>query len=418
MESNPDDLTVGFPRDCIECDGPNCSAKAPDKRCSRCRAVYYCSANCQKRDWKGHKPYCLPVEDMRKKAQAKPKVLDPSELLQQGDSVSVNPDQECPICLAAPIEQPVTLKSCQHSFCTKCMIEWQSQSERLQRQNSQNTAALSCPLCRSDTENVEQGLMERASLLAGEANVRDLTPEGRTALRQEALACVDRVLASENTFLPAYFTKAEILLSLGDGAAAVEAIKMLREENEKRKEHPMAKLMKQVDEAEGRGDHVELQRLQEAVAELFEETKGDVPKTLKPGQLFHVHMLESKLYQFDKKWSEALDCLINALRCIDGPESQSAVEQRKLWMGLAECAYKGGKYDMALSASEAALDMNRAFDQVHKHRALAFKALGKMDEAIDTMNRAVLYETPWNIENIRKNIALYNELVAERDATE
>eukprot|EP00977_Amphora_coffeiformis_P007011 scaffold1519_cov166-Amphora_coffeaeformis.AAC.11 len=71
-------------------------------------------------------------------------------------------------------------------------------------------------------------------------------------------------------------------------------------------------------------------------------------------------------------------------------------------MGLAECAYKAGMYDRVFPASEAALEMNRAFDQVHHYRALAFKALGKMDEAIDTMNRAILYETPWNNENIRK----------------
>ena len=37
------DLTKGIPRDCIVYDGSECTAPAPEKRCSRCRTVYYCS---------------------------------------------------------------------------------------------------------------------------------------------------------------------------------------------------------------------------------------------------------------------------------------------------------------------------------------------------------------------------------------
>jgi len=30
--------------------------------CSRCRLIYYCSPECQKKDWKNHKDYCIPVD--------------------------------------------------------------------------------------------------------------------------------------------------------------------------------------------------------------------------------------------------------------------------------------------------------------------------------------------------------------------
>ena len=38
-----------------------CAVQIPHnraKRCSQCRAAYYCSRECQKRDWRSHKPQC------------------------------------------------------------------------------------------------------------------------------------------------------------------------------------------------------------------------------------------------------------------------------------------------------------------------------------------------------------------------
>ncbi len=35
-----------------------CGQSTPVKKCSRCHTTQYCSADCQKADWKDHKPYC------------------------------------------------------------------------------------------------------------------------------------------------------------------------------------------------------------------------------------------------------------------------------------------------------------------------------------------------------------------------
>jgi hypothetical protein len=43
------------------CGNPECNAsEQPISRCSRCKQVSYCSADCQRADWPRHKPHCKP----------------------------------------------------------------------------------------------------------------------------------------------------------------------------------------------------------------------------------------------------------------------------------------------------------------------------------------------------------------------
>jgi MYND finger len=54
----------GAPRDAGKsdrsCAYPNCGTTS-NLRCSRCKAVYYCSAEHQRKDWNIHKSYCMSV---------------------------------------------------------------------------------------------------------------------------------------------------------------------------------------------------------------------------------------------------------------------------------------------------------------------------------------------------------------------
>lgn len=81
-------------------------------------------------------------------------------------------------------------------------------------------------------------------------------------------------------------------------------------------------------------------------------------------------------------------------------------------MGLARCAFELGVYEKCLASSEAALDFNRHFPGVHKYKALSEKALGDIDAAIQTMNRAVLCE--WDEDNKAENLKLYKELLEDK----
>jgi len=66
---------------------------------------------------------------------------------------------------------------------------------------------------------------------------------------------------------------------------------------------------------------------------------------------------------------------------------------------------------MAQNAGEAAVQMNRYFPGVHKYIALAQqKESGDLDAAIATMNRAVLYEAPWDAQHLSDTKRLFKEL--------
>lgn len=60
---------------CSNCNKENCTL-----RCSACKCVYYCSANCQKSDWSKHKPECQKKQKDVKPEEVKPKEIAPEEI--------------------------------------------------------------------------------------------------------------------------------------------------------------------------------------------------------------------------------------------------------------------------------------------------------------------------------------------------
>lgn len=51
-------LPKGNNGECGVCEASNCADGKPLMACSKCKRSFYCSKECQKKDWKWHKLYC------------------------------------------------------------------------------------------------------------------------------------------------------------------------------------------------------------------------------------------------------------------------------------------------------------------------------------------------------------------------
>lgn len=98
------------------------------------------------------------------------------------------------------------------------------------------------------------------------------------------------------------------------------------------------------------------------------------------------------------------------------PELRAPVvsQQRASFMAMVKCYYHLKEYDNALQVGALALHMNRHFPGVHEYIAKTYQAKGDTKKAIKTMHRAVLYETPWDVENIETQLQLLQEINATK----
>jgi tetratricopeptide (TPR) repeat protein len=387
---------AAIPRDCIECDA-SCGKTNPQKRCSRCQFVYYCSAECQKRHWPEHKSDCKTAKNIKLAMMG----LTEDVPVSFPESLS-GINTECCICLADEIDTPVVLENCRHAFCVACLTEWQRVVPKSEDRRE------TCPICRSEASNVVNSMLEKAQMYASRANRCQATDDVKKRYREEALEEVEKVLRIRPPHLQAFFTKAEILKSLGDPGMAIETLSQMAELDDQRQAevaHIESLLQRAEDEQEELLDE----------AELIQKNSGS---RLKGGKARHfdLKLLQAEAYQDMKEWEEAMKIYISLLEAtmsVDEDIVGSPIQQRQIFMGLSRCFYEAGVYEKSISAASAAIEMNPHFPGVYKFKALSQRAMGELDEAVKTMTRAVLYETPWDDDNKAEALRLYDELTTE-----
>jgi tetratricopeptide (TPR) repeat protein len=169
--------------------------------------------------------------------------------------------------------------------------------------------------------------------------------------------------------------------------------------------------------------------------ELFEELVGygnmvPWPQSLgsHPDALYEWRLLLAKAYEDQNQWREAYKEYNEVFNEYDANPNEWEKNQEGLQrvhavlVGYARCMFLAGKFDEALRASQHAVRMIRSAKGVHMLIAKTQRALARpplftayslrgmtnktacsMADAVETVHRGVMYETPWDENNQRVN---------------
>ena len=260
----------------IECD--QCEKSHPSKRCSRCHLTYYCGVECQKLHWKTHKADCTPVDEMKNRLVGVSNISSSTaieEETKQGTS------ECCSICLSEPIENPIVLPDCGHTFCFACLMEWQNYNKNSLTNNRRESSSSSsqkqqgrCPNCRETIqESIVDAAIEKATLYAAAGRLTDkvydhhlkteqyivdavtknpvmiLMDERQEKFCKLALEQVNQVLMSDPTHIVALITKGQILrhVKAHDAIDALEEVLRIDEESSNVQAH-LEQVLKELDD--------------------------------------------------------------------------------------------------------------------------------------------------------------------------
>lgn len=330
-----------------------CGLSHAKHRCSRCRLVWYCSQKCQRQHWREHKASCHSLSFMRIKQGAFNESVSrvPDNL-----SATDVPVDDCAICLSV-LKHPVRIDACSHVFCFAC----------LQRYQSLQGAASSCPLCRAAIQDVEQDALSKAMLLSSRAGAMEEGSPERLEAGVLALEQFERLLTSgpdESRFwMAAMFGKAQLLIIQTDYVGSLSTINTMLD---------------------------------------ISPDNKDIPGLL---------LLKASCLMAQQDWMGANVSIHTALH---HNSVRQPVRDRQLFADATRCRFELGDYATAISIGEGAcLEMNRHYKGSSTYVAMSYKMSGNLEEAVATMRRALAYETPWDSENVEVVRNELRQLVAE-----
>jgi MYND finger/RING-type zinc-finger len=421
-------------RQFIACD--SCGKENPSKRCSKCRCTFYCSVECQKEHWSKHKAGCRPILILGKQMNGAPNVAD--EELEQLESVN----SCCSICLEEPIVNPIILKDCRHSFCLKCLMEWQ----KYQKNDDISVKKSSCPICRKAiAKTVSEEALEKAMQYGAAGQFAEnyyepslgsddfaivpkrfplFVDEKQQKCYDLAMNQIQQVLIHDPTDLAALCLKGQMFRFVHPGEA-IEAFEMLSEIDRKACEN--------VDKLRAIRSHFqdpqypteeEQEQYISAHEEIAASGKGNLYQ-LGSGlfRLYEIKIWSAEAYESACKYDTAAYIYKGLLGEIYSFENSifAQIDPRLIRMtlsGASRCCFALKDFERAKSLSKIALGMNRHFPGIHMLVAQAQWALGEHDDAVITMKRGILYETPWDVEYQERNIAFLERMLSALGAEE
>ena len=110
-----------------------------------------------------------------------------------------------------------------------------------------------------------------------------------------------------------------------------------------------------------------------------------------------------------KNFESATESYLSAIKLTD---ETFVTENREIFHKLTQCFYELGEYDRAISVGNNAVEMNKYYEGVYEYLALAHKAKGDYEKAIQVMTMATYYEDPWDQDNTAKVKSKLAELIS------
>jgi tetratricopeptide (TPR) repeat protein len=225
---------------CKICAKNGCGARIDEsKQCSRCRLVYYCSRDCQKADWKAHKPKCnaaveeKAAQDARASNQSimraaanvsgagvRTKVSSKGAGAGAGARTSASAgnnaaEEECPICFDLLVDP---LSPCPEQLAHRCC--------RVCVDKMREHGLPACPLCRAPMQDAEELFYQAMQLhLRAERAVG----ESKAGLQRQFVGMLRRVLEVDPHHTAA-LSNMGLAYAMGEGVAkdAVRAVSWYR----------------------------------------------------------------------------------------------------------------------------------------------------------------------------------------------
>ena len=188
----------------------NCNASSvPLLACGRCMTVKYCSRNCQKQHWAGHREVCAPPKPV-------------------SETVECDGEQ-CPICMSRIDDSAVKLQ-CEHLFHAHCVKDMRSHG------------VSPCPLCAMDgpqavhdecyrayvKKDINEKMIERWTMAAEQGHEPSqfmlgvLYYEGKVVVKNDAVA--ESWFRKASTVPNAWTNLGIIFLKRGELALAKEVL--------------------------------------------------------------------------------------------------------------------------------------------------------------------------------------------------
>jgi len=331
-------------------------------RCSACKMVYYCSAECSKSHWQSeHRSICKAFSARRqeydKDEQISRKFIEAQRLAEGND---------CAICLSKMTADETLTLDCSHVFCMVCI------SDIDKADFESGKSHYKCPLCRTERNEIfvsyqhkyAVSWVQRANRLMTDNPLRSMW---LNVARRE-IAKLDFLEDCENAWYIFLGVKADIELAQGFYDEAI--------------------------------------RLCEAALAAQPSPKSQ-DKAFFIAQ--NLTLAESLLKVDPPRLQESKSALRSVFAVVDQFDAKNT---RKAMALQCELELIQGNPKECISIGLMVIEMNRWYDNAYIHVARALVSLGDCDKAVLVMRKAAAYETAWDSKRAELVKAKLDEFLA------